>query len=154
MGILNKFIATTIIVSSALLAGCEGFKWYDVSSSETASYYGPYPQDQYNSYRDYRNAMERGRHEGYGSGFDKVYKPPKYYKAPGGNSATSVSPSQYCTMVSGRCCYENTCTSSCKVNPFCAGKTKKKPVSNLGGSTEYDRGLSSDLKKENSNYNY
>ena len=157
MSILTKLITATIIGTSALLTGCEGFKWYDTESYESASYYGPYPADQYNSYREYRQAMDRGQYRGNGSNFDKVYKPPKYYKAPGGNSSTSVSPSQYCTMVAGRCCYENTCTASCKVNPFCGGKTKKQPVSNsVGNSTEYDRGLSSDLKKESnsSGYNY
>ena len=119
-----------------------------------SAYYNSYPKDQYNSYKDYRKAIDNGKYKGNGSNYDKVYKPPKYYNAPGGNSSVSVPPSEYCTMSGGKCCYENTCTASCKVNPFCAGKIKKKPVqTSPSESTEYDRGLQSDLN-QNSNSNY
>jgi len=145
MGILNKLMGSMVIASGLLLSGCEGMKWFDFESSE--SYYTAYPTDQFNSYREYRQAMDRGQYRGNSSHFDKVYTPPKYYKS-GGNSSVSISPSQYCTMVDGKCCYENTCTASCGVNPWCGGAKKKKKESySIGGSNEYNDKLNSDLNQ-------
>lgn len=146
MGILNKLIGSAVILSGMLLTGCEGMKWFDFESSESASYYGAYPSDQYNSYREYRQAMDKGQHHGNSSNFDKVYTPPKYYNT-GGNSSVSVSPSQYCTMVDGKCCYENTCTASCGVNPWCGGAKKKTETPKIDGDSEYKNNLKNDLEQ-------